>query len=143
MQCPRCGGWHLGGVAPEANYIPHHTLDEVTVQNVIRGSLARIAAVAQDRDPYARDTLPGGDGKLWEARVYGTDERGVEVTVAFGRDNTSRQDHFMIADGHITDMTFYDLDGLKGHDHGGPRGYTQDRNNYSGWESFHASQTSE
>lgn len=140
MQCPYCGGWHYGQGEPPAP--THHiTRSHTPEQDMARVDRAmRDVGNEQEADPYDQDVLPEGDGKLWEPRVYGTDERGEEVTVVFGKDGGNRQDHTMITDGHVTGYDFYDEDehGVKGHDHIGPGPKLDElRGRYSGWETFH------
>ena len=140
MKCPYCGGWHYGyGEPPAINYAPT-PLPAEEARNVLADALYEVAENACQRDPYDNDVLPEGDGKLWEARVYGTDEQGREVTVAFGIEGTTREDHVLISDGHIEGWQFYSQDesGVKNHDHVGPGpGPDAVRGRYSGWDDFH------
>ncbi|HSH18270.1 MAG TPA: hypothetical protein VK978_02710 [Candidatus Saccharimonadales bacterium] len=113
MQCPYCGGWHGAGPDVPSPTFPSDagaTYDE-----------ARIAMNGLDRaarlDPYDRDTLPSGDGKLWDARVYATDEDGRELTIATGGVGTSREGHVLAAEGFDPSWRFYRHEE---HDHFGP-----------------------
>jgi len=82
-------------------------------------------------DGQAAGLTQGGDA-VYEAPVHGTDADGQEVTASFGRDDTSREGHTLIADGHRTSEEFY-AEG--GHDHHSPTGKpgdAGDRGAYSG-----------
>jgi hypothetical protein len=138
MQCPRCGGWHYGmGTPPKVNHRPEERWTPEEARRAIDDAMW-YGRSRHQQDPYDRDSHPNGDGNLWHGRVYGVDERDREVTVAFGRDGTTREDHTMIADGHVPDRSFYDLNGEKGHDHIGPGpGKDQFRGKYTGWNDFH------
>jgi hypothetical protein len=124
MQCPRCGGWH-GGTGPA----PKPTV-RVTGAVPVDEAKVLLAGVRKQaaRDPYSRDVLPEGN-RVWEPRVYGTDEQGREVTAAFGRPGTSKEGQTMIAGDHVPGWRFYQLDaaGLKGHDHAGEHFYVDRR----------------
>jgi hypothetical protein len=140
VQCMRCGGWHDGAEAPRSNCkVPDH-LDPKEVRRIIVGSFSTISKrIEESKDPYEKDSLPNGDGKLWHSRVYGVDERGEKVTIAFGREGGTRAGHVMIADGHVHGAQFYeDETGAKGHDHIGPGpGKDANRGQYTGYEAFH------
>jgi hypothetical protein len=138
VRCPYCGGWHYGyGTPPPVNYRPR-PIDLTTANDILWNAMRTISEEAR-KDPYERDVLPEGS-QLWGPRIYGTDERGEEVTVAFGRPGTTKEDHAMISDGHVTGWKFYvpDDQGVKGHDHIGPDpSPDKQRGRYSGWDGFH------
>jgi len=122
MRCPYCGGWHYGyGTPPSVNYSVAEPVSDKSAQDILKGAMGALSQEAR-KDPYERDVLPQGDGKLWEPRVYGTDERGRDVTASFGKAGTTREGHVMISDGHVPGWKFYTKDnqGIKGHDHIGP-----------------------
>lgn len=130
MSCPYCGGYHGGfnGNPPQ----PTIKVSDPVPPDRLRSQLEAIITAGRS-DPYDRDVLPDGDGKLWTGRVYGTDESDREVTAAFGRDGTTREGETMIALGHNSNWEFYASDSgagqEKGHDHAGPQGY-KDRGKY-------------
>jgi hypothetical protein len=122
MSCPYCGGYH-GGVTPG----PPPPVTTPAPNIPIDRTKEQMAAIvrAGRADPYERDVLPGGDGKLWEPRIYGTDESGQEVTAAFGKTGTAREGEILISSDHRPGWDFFGPKDNKGHDHSGPQGMTE------------------
>lgn len=64
--------------------------------------------------------------------VFGTDNDGNDVTVATGREGTSKEGQTLISDGHKSDADFKGEPGSRGHDHYDGKGGGTDRGEYKG-----------
>ena len=132
MRCPYCGGYHYGyGTPPLVNYTPPDAISVDEAKVSLQGAMKAVKEEAEARkDPYERDVLPKGNGRLWE--------RGEEVTVVFGKDGTGAEGTVMISDGHVPGWRFYGNPGDKGHDHIGP-GMREEqlRDKHTGYDGFH------
>lgn len=62
------------------------------------------------------------DNRTFNAPIHATTEGGRAITIAFGKDGTSRAGQILVADGHVSGSSFYGNCRPKGHDHLGPDG---------------------
>jgi len=97
-----------------------------------REAAERTRASSQGRMNNGHDADSGG--RTWSSLIYGSNDKGQDVTLSLGRSGTPPEGEYLIADGHKSRDEFYGEDdqGQKGHDHGGGRGGYKDRGQYSG-----------
>ncbi len=84
--------------------------------------------------PPGGNTGQGGD-RTYSGLYHGTDEQGNDVTAAFGREDTPKEGHTFLADGHKDANEFYGENAEypdKGHDHYNGRGGGTSRGRYTG-----------
>jgi hypothetical protein len=92
---------------------------------------------AEDADKAASNFGTGNSGKYGDNRytdpVHSTTADGQDVTVSFGRDGTSKEDHSLLRDGHAESPgDFYGPNKAKEHDHYDGRGGGTQRGKYTG-----------
>ena len=64
--------------------------------------------------------------------IFGTDGEGNDVTVATGRDGTSKEGHTLISNGHKSDADFKGQPGDREHDHYDGKGGGTERHQHNG-----------
>lgn len=85
--------------------------------------------MADAKDAGSRGNDPGKGGNFTNP-IWGTDSDGKEVTVAFGRDNTTERGGVIISEGLKSDKDFNGTKDDRGHDHFNGQAGGTDRGQY-------------